>query len=130
MGIFQKNLKIALDKPDKCIYNIDITNMEKKMPTTRRKPRTKVEPETVTPIRETIPDEQLREFVGKVPNLLRIDSCHVHTDKFRINVWTEEFKDERVIPSFSIVKSYYVKYEDGVIYDETIAKKGNPDESH
>jgi len=100
------------------------------MPTTRRKPRTKVEPETVTPIRETIPDEQLREFVGKVPKLLKIDSCHVNADKFRINVWTEEFKDERVIPSFSIVKSYYVKYEDGVIYDETIAKKGNPDESH
>ena len=94
MGIFQKNLKIALDKPDKCIYNIDITNMEKKMPTTRRKPRTKVEPETVTPIRETIPDEQLREFVGKVPNLLKIDSCHVNADKFRIYVWTDEFKDE------------------------------------
>ena len=42
----------------------------------------------------------------------------------------EEFKGDRVVPSFTIAKSYYVKYEDGVIYDETIAKKGNPDESH
>ena len=96
------------------------------MPATKRKPRTRVEPEKVSPIKETIPDDQLREFVGKVPNLLKIDSCHIHADKFRVNVWTEEFKDERVVPTFSIVKSYYVKYEDGVIYDETIVtKKGN-----
>ena len=96
------------------------------MPATKRKPRTKVEPETVTPIKETIPDGQLREFVGKVPNLFKIDSCHIHSDKYRINVWTQEFKNERVVPTSKIAKSYYVKYEDGVIYDETIVtKKGN-----
>lgn len=96
------------------------------MPATKRKPRTRVEPEKVSPIKETIPDDQLREFVGKVPNLLKIDSCHIHADKFRVNVWTEEFKDERVVPTFSIVKSYYVKYEDGCIYDETIPPAVKP----
>jgi len=86
----------------------------------------KVKQETVTPISKTIPDSELREFVGKVPNLLKIDSINVTNDKFRINVWTEEFKDERVIPSFKIVKSFYVKYEEGVIYDETIKLSINP----
>ena len=96
------------------------------MPATKRKPKTKVEPEKVSPIRGAIPDEQLREFVGKVPNLLKIDSHHIHSDKFRINVWKEEFKDERVVPTHSIVRSYYVKYEDGVIWDETIPAKEHP----
>lgn len=96
------------------------------MPATKRKPKTKVEPEKVSPIRGAIPDEQLREFVGKVPNLLKIDSHHIHSDKFRINVWKEEFKDERVVPTHSIVRSYYVKYEDGVIWDETIPPAVKP----
>ena len=86
----------------------------------------KVKQETVTPISKTITDSELRAFVGKVPNLLKIDSINVTNDKFRINVWTEEFKDERVIPSFKIVKSFYVKYEEGVIYHETIKLSINP----
>ena len=91
------------------------------LPPKRAAKSKKVKKETVTPISRTIPDSELREFVGKVPNLLRIDSTNVNNDKFRINVWTEEFKDERIVPSFTIVKSFYVKYEEGVIYDETIS---------
>ena len=92
----------------------------------KKKAKKKVKREPVTPISKTIPDSELREFVGKVPNLLKIDSVNVNNDKWRINVWTEEFKDERVIPSFTIVKSFYVKYDDGVIYDETIKPSTNP----
>ena len=96
------------------------------MSVTKKKAKKKVEREPVTPISKTIPDSELREFVGKVPKLLKIDSINVNNDKWRINVWTEEFKDERIIPSFKIVKSFYVKYDDGVIYDETIKPSIKP----
>jgi hypothetical protein len=96
------------------------------MPAIKKKAKKRVEREPVTPISKTIPDNELREFVGKVPNLLKIDSVNVNNDKWRINVWIEEFKDERVVPSFTIVKSFYVKYEEGVIYDETIKPSINP----
>ena len=96
-------------------------------PFMKREPKSKrVKKETVTPISRTIPDGELREFVGKVPNLLKIDSINVNNDKFRINVWTEEFKNERIIPTYTIVKSFYVKYEEGVIYDEIIKPSINP----
>jgi len=96
------------------------------MPAIKKKAKKRVEREPVTPISKTIPDNELREFVGKIPNLLKIDSVNVNNDKWRINVWTEEFKDERVVPSFTIVKSFYVKYDDGVIYDETIKPSIKP----
>ena len=96
------------------------------MPAIKKKAKKKVEREPVTPISKTIPNSELREFVGKVPNLLKIESVNVNNDKFRINVWTEEFKDERLIATYTIVKSFYVKYDDGVIYDETIKPSTNP----
>ena len=91
-----------------------------------KKLKEKVERESVTPISKTITDGELREFVGKVPNLLKIDSINVNNDKWRINVWTEEFKNERIIPTYTIVKSFFVKYDDGVIYDETIKSTIKP----
>jgi len=96
------------------------------MPAIKKKAKKKVEREPVTPISKTIPNSELREFVGKVPNLLKIESVNVNNDKWRINVWTEEFKDERLIATYTIVKSFYVKYDDGVIYDETIKPSTNP----
>lgn len=96
------------------------------MPAIKKKAKKKVEREPVTPISKTIPDSELREFVGKVPNLLKIESVNVNNDKWRINVWTEEFKDERLIATYTIVKSFFVKYDDGVIYDETIKPSINP----
>jgi hypothetical protein len=81
----------------------------------------KVKQETVTPISKTIPKSELSEFVGAVPNLSKIDSVNVYNGKFRINVWTREFKNEQIVPTNTIVKSFYVKYEEGVIYNETIS---------
>ena len=78
------------------------------MPAIKKKTKKKVEREPVTPISKTIPDNELREFVGKVPNLLKIESVNVNNDKWRINVWTEEFKDERLIATYTIVKSFFV----------------------
>lgn len=79
-----------------------------------------IEPEVVTPITNTIPDADLLEFVGHVPHFLKIDSRHIHADKFRVNVWTQEFHDGHFVPQNSIAKTFYVKYESGIIYDETV----------
>ena len=92
---------------------------------TAEKPQ-KVKRETITPISNTIPSRELAEFVGKVPNLLKIDSININNDKWRINVWTEEFKDGRLMATYTIVKSFFVKYDEGVIYDETIEPSINP----
>ena len=94
-------------------------------PKTAEKPQ-KVKRETITPISTTIPSRELAEFVGKVPNLSKIDSINVHNDKFRINVWKQEREADRIITINTIVKSFYVKYEDGVIYDETIKPSIKP----
>ena len=96
------------------------------MPATKEKAKIKVEREPVTPISKTIPDSELREFVGEVPNLSKIDSINVHNDKFRINVWKREREVDRIMAINTIVKSFYVKYEDGVIYDETIEPSIKP----
>ena len=96
------------------------------MSTTKKKAKRKVEREPVTPISKTISNSELREFVGKVPNLLKIDSININNDKWRINVWTEEFKDGRLMSTYTIVKSFFVKYDEGVIYDETIEPSINP----
>ena len=96
------------------------------MSTTKKKAKRKVEREPVTPISKTISNSELREFVGKVPNLLKIDSININNDKWRINVWTEEFKDGRLMATYTIVKSFFVKYDEGVIYDETIEPSINP----
>ena len=81
----------------------------------------KVKQETFTPISKTIPSNELSEFVGVVPNLLKIDSINIHNEKFRINVWAQEIKPDQIMKESKIVKTFYVKYEDGVIYDETIS---------
>ena len=96
------------------------------LPPKRAAKSKKVKQETVTPISKTIPDSELREFVGKVPNLLKIDSININNDKWRINVWTEEFKDGRLMATYTIVKSFFVKYSEGCIWDETIPAKEHP----
>ena len=48
------------------------------MPAIKKKTKKKVEREPVTPISKTIPNNELREFVGKVPNLLKIESVNVN----------------------------------------------------
>ena len=96
------------------------------MSTTKKKAKRTVEREPVTPISKTISNSELREFVGKVPNLLKIDSINTNNDKWRINVWTEEFKDGRLMATYTIVKSFFVKYSEGCIWDETIPAKEHP----
>ena len=92
------------------------------MPATKNKSFRKVEPEAVTPIGKTIPEETLREFAS-VPHFYKVDAINITGNKFRLNYWSKVINEGRVIASFRIAKSFYVRYEDGVIYDETIPAK-------
>lgn len=65
----------------------------------------------------------LEDFVGKVDNLWFIESKFLYNNRFRINVWTETYKEGYYSAFHKIEKSYFVHYVDGVIIDKTIAPK-------
>jgi len=92
------------------------------MPATKKKSFRKVEPEAVTPIGKTIPEETLMEFAS-VPYFYKVDAINVTGNKFRLNYWSKVINEGRLIASFRIAKSFYVRYEDNIIYDETIPAK-------
>ena len=70
-----------------------------------------------------IPQEVLKEFVGRVPYLMQINASHIHNNRFRINAWTEQHFDGSVVSTIKIAKSYFVHYHEGIIIDETIQPK-------
>lgn len=76
---------------------------------------------TIPPFRPTrIPDKTLKDFVGEIRNLFKIDAVHLFSNKFRVNVWTKESQDDRIIPLFKIHASYFVALnQDGSITDHT-----------
>ena len=70
-----------------------------------------------------IPQEVLEEFVGSVPYLMQITATHIYNNRFRVNAWTEQYFDDRVVPKINIEKSFFVHYHEGIIIDETIQPK-------
>lgn len=74
-----------------------------------------------------INSEVLNEFVKNnvskevYSKLLKIDQRNVFYNFFRINVWTIQTSEDRVIPSFNIPSSFMVELTDsGDIIDVTI----------
>jgi hypothetical protein len=92
-------------------------NAEKQKPKQKQLPPKTQSVETKPP---QIPLETLKEFVGDVKNLKMITARHIYDNRFRVNVWIEEFKDENMFRSPNIAKSYFVHYHEGTILDETI----------
>ena len=92
------------------------------MPATKKKSFRKVEPEAVTPIGKTIPEETLMEFAS-VPHFYKVDAINITGNKFRLNYWSKHFEEGRVVPTNRITKSFYVEYSGGIIYDETVPAK-------
>ena len=65
----------------------------------------------------------LKEFVGEVENLWKIDSKHLYHNRYRINVWTETYQEGQFSSFQKIEKSYFVHYKDEKIIDKTIPQK-------
>jgi hypothetical protein len=95
------------------------------MPATKKKSFRKVEPEAVTPIGKTIPQEILESFAS-VPHQYKIDAIHIHGTSWRLNYWSQWYDDNRVVPTNRITKSFFVEYEGGVLYNKTIPPKEKP----
>ena len=65
----------------------------------------------------------LKEFVGKVDNLWRLEAKHLWDNRFRINVWTEIYKEGHYCAFHQIEQSYFVHYINDKIVDKTIEPK-------
>lgn len=96
---------------------MEYATTEKPKKTKRGKPMVKKEKPT------EIHPKTLEKFVGKVDNLWFIESKFLYHNRFRINVWTETYKEGYYSAFHKIEKSYFVHYVDGVIIDKTIAPK-------
>ncbi len=70
-------------------------------------------------------EEDVKLLVGDVKNFYKIDINGVGENHYRINVWTQTTDKERVCQDYSIVDSYYIKYEDGDLTDLTLVGSGS-----
>ena len=76
--------------------------------------------------KKSINEEMLREFVCNniddsiIKKLDRIDQRPINSTEFRINVWTQYKEEDRVVPSNTIVASFFVELlPNGEIIDRT-----------
>ena len=89
----------------------------------RKKRTKKVE---VMPKKEKSKDidyKALKEFVGEVENLWKIEAKHLYYNRYRVNVWTEIYQEGMFSALYKIEKSYFIHYKDGKIIDKTIPQK-------
>ena len=89
-------------------------------PTAKKKRKKQVRAKEVKKDTPTIPLDKLKELVGEVDNLYKIEAKHVWNDHFRVNVWTKTYSEEYFCANYMIDKSYFVLYNEDVIVDQTI----------
>jgi len=68
--------------------------------------------------------EDVKLFIGEVKNLHKIEIHKVGENRYRVNVWDQKLATDSVCHSYSVIDSYYMKYEDGNLTDLTIAGSG------
>ena len=69
-----------------------------------------------------ISQKVLKQFVGKIDNLWKIEAKHLYHNRYRINVWTETYQEGQFSPFQKIEKSYFIHYKDEKIIDKTIPR--------
>ena len=89
-------------------------------PTAKKTRKKQVRAKKVKKETPTIPLDKLKELVGEVDNLYKIEAKHVWNDHFRVNVWTKTYSEEYFCANYMIDKSYFVWYNEDVIVDQTI----------
>jgi hypothetical protein len=90
-------------------------------PRKRRSKKVEIMPKKDKP--KEVDRNTLKKFVGKVENLLKIDAKHLYYNRYRINVWTETYREGMFCPIQKIEKSYFIHYVNGEIIDKTIPQK-------
>jgi hypothetical protein len=67
-------------------------------------------------------ESRVKEFVGKVPMLSKIDIHHIKSEFYRVNVWTKWFSPDRIVPSNRIEHSFFLQITDDSIVNKTLRK--------
>ena len=89
--------------------------------------KSKVTPNvTPKPSRDSgIPQNELKEFLlDKITEadwkkVTKIRAANVWDDRYRLNVWMEEYIEGNLYPRLRIGYSYFLRYQDGIIIDKT-----------
>jgi hypothetical protein len=90
----------------------------------KKKPLKKPEPSQSKSNRE-IPQSELRKFLSdKVAKedwkkVRKIRAANVWSNRYRLNVWLEEYREGSMCPRIWIGYSYFLRYHEGIIIDET-----------
>ena len=96
---------------------------------TKVKKKKSTAPKKTAPIKmpekkKTIPTDKLENFVGYVENIYKIDCKWVFPDgdgeRFRVNVYSEEYVDNSLYPRIRMSESYSLYYDGQEIIDKTI----------
>lgn len=97
------------------------------MATKTKKPK-KVD-EVIEPVESELPEQpstsiesRVKEFVGEVPMLSKIDIHFIKPEFYRINVWTKWYSPDRIVPSNRIDSSYFLQITENLIVNKTIRK--------
>ena len=89
----------------------------------------KTEPTTPQKIEPTISKDELDQFlVDKIKpedkkNVSSVKCDNLWGNRYRINVWMEEYEQEQLFPKYWIGYSYFIYYHEGLIIDKTIQAK-------
>jgi hypothetical protein len=85
----------------------------------------KVEVEEATEVK-LYTDEAVVRLTGVIKNHLKTDVTNVFSNRYRIDVWSEERRHDRLFSHYKIPKSFFAYLEDGEFVDKTIARKVKP----
>lgn len=99
-----------------------------------KRPGNKKSPEPVkTKVVNDIPQSTLNAFIneqaGEVKGLFKTDCINLFDNYYRINVWTKQHS-ENLCPKVNIAHSFYVRYHEGLIIDQTIYNGEDNDSSY
>ena len=71
-------------------------------------------------------EDALLRLTGTVKNHLKTDVVNLFSNRYRINVWTEERRPDRLFSHYKIPKSFFAYLEDGEFVDKTIKPRVKP----
>ena len=66
-------------------------------------------------VQQTLVCEEVLEKLGVVNDFHQITASNVFDDKWRINVWTTNWSDFKIAPSYAIKHSYFCTVKDNCI---------------
>tara|TARA_R110000824_G_scaffold103417_8_gene245736 strand:- start:596 stop:928 length:333 start_codon:yes stop_codon:yes gene_type:complete len=88
----------------------------------------------VAPVKETTGEDEVKLYTdgavvrltGTIPHHFKTDVTNLFGNRYRINVWSEERRPDRLFSHYKITKSFFAYLEDGEFVDKTIAAKIKP----